>query len=282
MNPAREGTLLGRLIRGARWNWVCDDYRGALPDDLSERVMSLESSDRFHAKQGRSTSRVRFDTAWGGLSVYLKKHERLGWRERIAALVDPAGRHSPAGAEWRGLQQARSVGIPVPDAVAAGERIGPWGQVQSYLMVLELEGWLELNEALPRFARSLNAREFARIKRRLILELADVVARLHANQLFHKDLYLCHVFVDPKRAAMERPRLALIDLHRLRRHRWSAFRWRVKDLAQLLYSTMEVREINDRDRLRFWRAYRRLNPRRGELEAMLIRLKAARYLAHNS
>lgn len=274
--------LLERLLRGSRWAWCSDDYRAALPADLDATVMGLRSDDRYHAKQGRSTARVRFDSPWGDLTVYLKRHDRLPWSVRLAALVHPRGRHSPAAAELLGLERARAAGVAVPDAVAAGERIGPWGALQSYLLVAELTGCLELNVALPRLRDRLNSVAFARLKRELIAEMAGIAARLHRAGLFHKDFYLCHIFLDPALRAPAGRRLTLIDLHRLGRHRLSAFRWRWKDLGQLLYSTEGVAGIDDRDRLRFWTHYRRaVGLRRPRLERRAVLAKAARYRDHN-
>ena len=112
----------------------------------------------------------------GPLTVYLKRHFRLPWLARLAALVDPAGRHSPGAAEWSHLERARSLGVPVPEVVAAGERIGPWANLQSYLMVAELTGSLELNVALPELAAELRPLELAAFKRRLVPEMARITA----------------------------------------------------------------------------------------------------------
>jgi heptose I phosphotransferase len=170
----------------------------------------------------------------------------------------------------------------VPDVVAAGERIGPWGALQSFLMIAELEGCLPLNEALPVLRAWLPEPEFHRAKRQLVLEMAAMTAKLHAAHVFHKDLYLCHFFIKPNLTAAHGRRLTLIDLHRLREHRFTGLRWQVKDLAQLLYSTFEVREIDDHDRARFWMHYRkRLRLRGARLRALWIRAKAARYGTHN-
>jgi heptose I phosphotransferase len=277
-----HGSLLQRLTRGSRWVWLSDDYRAALPPDLGDRVMSIESSDRYHAKQGRSTARVRFDSDFGTLSVYLKRHDRLPWSSRVAALVYPTGRHTPGAAEWSHLEHARSLGVRVPDAVAAGERIGPWGTLQSFLMVAELVGQRELNEIIPELAASLPAVEFARLKRALAREMAEIAARLHNASVYHKDFYLCHFFLDLSQTSRNGHRLTLIDLHRLGRHRLSAFRWRWKDLAQLLFSTFGVAGLDDRDRLRFWSHYRRLaRLRLPRWQLRMVRLKADRYVAHN-
>jgi heptose I phosphotransferase len=199
-----HGSLWERLVRGSRWSWLDERYRGTLPPDLDDRVMTLESRDRFHAKQGRSTARVVFNTAQGPVPTYVKRHYRLSWFARLAALVQPEGRHSPGAAEWERLRRARSLGIPVPETLAAGERIGPWGALQSYLIVAELTGCQPLHEAIPALAKTLDPARFAAFKRTLIREMAWLVARLHAAGVFHQDLYLCHFYLDPQRPA-ERP-----------------------------------------------------------------------------
>ena len=135
----------------------------------------------------------------------------------------------------------------MPEVVAAGERIGPWGELQSFLMVAELTGCLPLHEAIPLLAARLDRDSFGRLKRELIGEMAEITARLHRARVFHKDLYLCHFYLD-----MGEPgsigRLALIDLHRLAEHRLTGAWWRWKDLGQLLFSTFDVAGIDDRDR----------------------------------
>ncbi|HEV3166883.1 MAG TPA: lipopolysaccharide kinase InaA family protein [Isosphaeraceae bacterium] len=279
---SHAGSLWARLVRGTRWTWFADRYRPALPADFAATVMTLKTDDRFHAKQGRSTARVRFHSPAGTLSVYLKRHYRLPWPARVAALVNPSGQHTPASAEWAHLEQARSLGLPVPETVAAGEWIGPWGALQSFLMVAELAGCEALNEVLPGLSLQLPAGQFARLKRTLAVEMAAITATLHGAGYFHKDLYLCHFFLDM--SALDRPgrKLSLIDLHRLGCHPWMTMRWRWKDLGQLLYSTLAVPQIDDRDRLRFWTHYRRLvSPRLPAWQARMIRLKAAQYRKHN-
>ncbi len=277
-----HGTLMTRLVRGTSWSWRADRHVSALPNDLDSTVMTLESTDRHHAKQGRSTARVRFDSGVDSITVYLKRHYRLPWAKRVAALFHPAGRHSPASAEWAHLERARGLGIAVPEVVAVGEWVGPWGALQSYLMVAELVGHAPLHEAMPELSRSLEPAKFASLKRALVVEMAEIAAKLHAAHAFHKDLYLCHFFLDLEADASSPRRLCLIDLHRLAVHHWSAPRWRWKDLGQLLYSTLGVEGIDDRDRLRFWMHYRRrtrmILPR---LQRRFIRGKAALYLAHN-
>jgi heptose I phosphotransferase len=146
-------------------------------------------------------------------------------------------------------------------------------------MVAELTGWLPLNEAIPELAARLDRPAFDRLKRGLAREAARIAATLHNAGVFHKDLYLCHFFIDPNDPGR---RLALIDLHRLAEHRLWPGRWRRKDLGQLLYSTEGVAGLTGRDALRFWSHYRRLaglrDPRR---LARMVARKAAGYARHN-
>jgi len=278
-----RGTLLQRLSKGVRWAWTAEAHRAHLPADLVDSVMAIESNDRHHAKQGRSTARVRFDAPDGSrLSVYLKRHETMPWSSRLLAIFSPSGRNTPATVEWSHLTRARDLGIPVPEVVAAGEWIGPWGSLRGFLMVKELAGAEELNVAIPRLYRELPREDFLRLKRGLIREMAEIAARMHSAGHFHKDLYLCHYFLDADLNLPPGSRLTLIDLHRLGEHKFTAWRWRMKDIGQLLYSTFGVEGIDDRDRLRFWNRYRNLaNLKHPRWDFRAVRLKAKRYLDHN-
>jgi heptose I phosphotransferase len=289
------GSLRDRWFRGVSWTWVNERYRDRLPEAFDVNAMAGYSMDRLHSKQGRVTARLVFHAARdrrpGGpgvgmrpLAVYLKKHSRLPWSARICALVDPAGGYSPAAAEWAHLDSAKALGIPVPDVVAAGEQIGPRAALQSFLMVAELTGCEALNELLPQLKARLDDREFAALKRRLIPEMARIIARMHSAGLFHRDLYLCHFFLDCERLRLDTRdiRIVLIDLHRLASGRFIPDWWRWKDLGQLLYSTDAVAGLNERDLLRFWRCYRRnCRIRWAAAQAALIRFRAARYRRHN-
>ena len=277
-----QGGFWTRLARGSRWTWLNPRFEGALPSGIEGSVMAIESRDRLHQKQGRSTARVVFHGPAGEVSVYLKRHYTLPWSDRLKALVNPSGAHTPGAAEFRHLARAERLGVEVPEVVAAGETIGPWGRLQSFLMVAELTGKTALNEILPEIRASLDAREFETLKRGLVKEMAEITARLHGAHVFHKDLYLCHFFLDPNTIRSEGSKLTLIDLHRLGEHRWFADRWRAKDLGQLLFSTEGLDGINRRDALRFWAHYQRLlKLDRPRTRLRMVAWKAGRYSRHN-
>jgi len=247
--------------------------------------MTATVTDNFHAKQGRSTGRWLLRAGDAQLAVYLKRHHRLSWWRGLLAAVWPDAGWSPAVREWEHLEWARAAGVPVPVAVAAGEYIGPWGRLQSFLAVEELAGMLPLHRVIPAAAAALDAATFARWKRGLVTELARLTRALHDRYRFHKDLYLCHFFVpqqDTANLPTWRGRVHLIDLHRLGHHPWTAQFWKAKDLAQLLYSS-GIAGVVHRDRLRFWRVYMGRKPRRwaSGLLRWLVLLRWRRYRNHN-
>lgn len=286
--PIRHGeTLWQRLTCGVRHVRERHDWQAFAGADWEQRIMEAAVTDRFHAKQGRSTGRWVLQTQGRRLAVYLKRHYRLPWWRGWLATLWPGFGWSPALQEWRHLQWARAQGLPVPATVAAGEFIGPWGQLQSFLAVEELTGMLPLHEAIPAAAQRLQPAEFQRWKRGLTGELARLVRHLHGRRSFHKDLYLCHFYVpremiEPSAAARDWHRkVHLIDLHRLGHHPWTWPWWQVKDLAQLLYSS-EIVGVSARDRLHFWRAYREPSGAAAEhWLRRLVLLRWRRYRNHN-
>jgi heptose I phosphotransferase len=279
-------SLWQRLARGVRRVRQRPDWARFAGADWPERIMEVAVTDRFHAKQGRSTGRWVLQAGGERLGVYLKRHYVLPrWRGLLAALWPAAG-WSPALEEWDHLEWARREGMPVPAAVAAAEYVGPWGRLRSVLAVEELTGMLPLHEAIPAAAAALPPPDFLRWKRGLVAEVARLARALHDRRRFHKDLYLCHFYVlegDTRTVPAWAGRVHLIDLHRLARHPWTWRVWQAKDLAQLLYSS-EVAGVDPRDRLRFWRLY--LGPgRRSRVGRWLRRavlFKASRYRRHNA
>jgi heptose I phosphotransferase len=279
-------TLWQRLVHGVRRLRQRPEWAAFAGADWADRILAVAVTDRFHAKEGRSTGRWILHAGTRRLGVYLKRHYRLPrWYGLLAALCPDAG-WSPAFQEWRNLEWARGEGFPVPTALAAGEFVGPWGRLQSVLAVEELTDMLPLHEAVPAAAARLDPAVFGRWKRGLVAEVARLTRALHDRRRFHKDLYLCHFYI--RAADTERVpcawsgRVHLIDLHRLGHHPWTWPHWQTKDLGQLLYSS-EVPGVAVRDRLRFWRAYLGAERRSGTAAWLrrLILFRWRLYRRHN-
>jgi tRNA A-37 threonylcarbamoyl transferase component Bud32 len=285
-------SLWRRLLLGVRrWRQRSDWPRFVGPD-WTERIMDVAITDRFHAKQGRATGRWIIagptEERARHLAVYLKRHYELPWWRGWLATLWPRRNWSPAWREWQQLESARRQGIPVPRPIAVAEYVGPWGQLRSCLAVEELAGMVSLQEAIPLAAVRQDAQSFRHWKHGLVAEMARLTRMLHDRRCFHKDLYLCHIFIaaqDTHEVPAEgwRGRLHLIDLHRLNHHSLLWRVWQTKDLAELLYASSII-GVDARDRLAFWRAYRGDGPHRPRCwwTRWFILYRWRRYRRHNA
>jgi len=293
--PRAEQSSLIELPGGASWwrrfsghtrrlrqrpDWA--QFAGA---DWADRILETRVTNDFHAKQGRSTGRLVLANADQTLAVYLKRHYRLPRWLGLLATLWPGGDWSPALRESRHLQWAQAHGLPVPRAVAAGEYLGPFGKLQSFLAIEELTGMLPLHQAIPLAGSQMDAPRFRQWKAGLARELARLTRFLHERRYFHKDLYLCHFYIpsaDTQTTPEWRGRVHMIDFHRLGHHPLTHAWWRLKDLGQLLYSSFTP-GVDLRDRLRFWRYYLEPSRRRAaRWLTKLVRLKGDRYHRHNA
>ena len=257
-------------------------WADAVGADFVETIMDWNVTDDFHSKQGRSTGRLVLNS---DLVVYLKRHWQLPWWHRLLACFHPTGNWTPAAQEWENLRSAQSIGVSVPEPLAMGQRVGPGLKLQSFLVIRELTGMLPLHQAIPLAQSIMPSASFTRWKNQLLIQVAEMATRLHTTHYYHKDLYLCHYYVKTPQAMDQSPGpLTLIDLHRLGYHRWTAWRWQNKDMAQLLFSTLGVAGLDGHDRELILQAYRG-NKRQTWLNRMfeaMVRLKARRYARHNS
>ena len=278
---------LYEVVRPVRRRVRADaDWVEALGPDWADEIMSVEALDRFHAKQGRSIA--RWDVP-GGPSVYLKRHYVLPKKMGLFAKWLPGRNWSPGMQEADRLTWVARQGIFVPRVVAAGEFLGQKATLQSFIAVEELKGMIAVHEAMPQAYRTLNAADFAKLKRGIVKEMARLTCQLHRLRAFHKDLYLCHFYVY-ENDLVNVPddwtgRIAMIDFHRLGRYKLLWMKWQAKDLAQLLYSTFDVPGITARDRVRFWKLYREGNWSGVMSPPGIVKytatVKAQRYYSHN-
>ena len=201
--------------------------------DTVEGAFAYEGGQDL-SKPGLGTRRrTRIDlTAPDGAArvLYLKRYgqERFGdrWRRFMTY-----GRSSPASVEFENIRAAQDCGVATMDAIAFGHEMGFGGLAarRSYLVVTAVPG-----DALERCAGEfLAAHAGDDGVRRLTDQLARLVAALHGAGFVHRDLYASHVFLHESSDGLS---LYLIDLARMFAPRRRAFRWRVKDLAQLKYS----------------------------------------------
>ena len=258
--------------------WIAPAFRAAWPADpraTFEAMLQLEPTGDFHEKQGRSTGRYLFPGPDGPTPVYVKKYRRLPLVQRLFGRL----RHFPGPLELAQMERVAALGIAVPEPVAAGAD-RRHSTCRSFLAIRELTGFVPLHLALPPLLAQASTVELRAQRKALARRIAEIARRLHAANLYHRDLYLCHFFVRFDEQAADGFELALIDFTRLLRS--SRRRWLVKDLAQLLFSA-DLRCLSRTDKLRCAKAYFGLK----QLDAPAKRLlrevmhKAERYRRHN-
>src|SRR5947207_3803 len=135
-----------------------------------------------------------------------------------------AGSKNAAEDEVRGIELLNSKKIPTVPLVG-------WGKLadgRSFVISEDLKDFRAADKAIQ------SGLPFDR----LIEPTADMAAKLHSSGLHHRDLYLCHFFVNAEHEKIE---LRLIDAARVRPlPRWMKKRWIVKDLAQFWYSATQI------------------------------------------
>jgi heptose I phosphotransferase len=191
--------------------------------------------------------------------VYVKRYAGTPLREQWDRMRCGCGRHSRACWEFVQSQRLAEAHINVPAAVGFVEEMRGVFERRSAVLLECVAGdgfdrvWTRLCEQDAPLTRGIARHD-------LTVRLARFVAAFHGTGFCHRDLYLCHVFVDLDPRAMRPPQFTLIDLARTRRPGWRRLRWIIKDLSQLDASARQV-GATPADRCRFLRAY--LNLQRG-------------------
>ena len=153
---------------------------------------------------------------------------------------------TPAEREVAGIELLQEAGIPTVPLVG-------WGVLadrRSFVIVEDLAGYRPGDKLLEAGGATFG---------QVLTPTADLAARLHSSGLHHRDLYLCHFFINTNHSAGDGPDLRLIDCARVKRlpSFLTRYRWVVKDLSQFWYSTLKHPEITDDQRDAWLRRYAR-------------------------
>ncbi len=198
--------------------------------------------------------RIRIETDEGQPDLYLKRFHKPPLKEQLRRMREFKFKRSSAEREVYFARKLLQVGIPTFTPVAWGRRMSGYWEQASAAITAELPGtsleklvahWRDYPADAPRGTD----------RHDIIRQLALVTARLHRSGYFHRDYYLCHIFLE--RNADGRAVLSLIDLGRMIRSTWLQKRWTIKDLAALHYSA-PAGLVGRADRLRFLYHYAKL------------------------
>jgi len=189
-----------------------------------------EDLTKPNLRHRRRTRLVLTDSEGRSHTLFLKRYDSQGTWAWLRRILSGHGAAGPARTEFLNIQAVRAAGVPTMQEVICGEQTECCGIGRSYLLVTAAPG-----DALSRCGQEFlkRAKDRPQGLADFTRRLAGLVRSLHRAGLVHRDLYASHVFLDDSTGRAD---LCLIDLARVFRPRWRAFRWRVKDLAQLKYS----------------------------------------------
>ncbi|MCK6456298.1 MAG: lipopolysaccharide kinase InaA family protein [Phycisphaerae bacterium] len=233
-------------------------WRDPSSEPLLESLGMRDAAELFRARNGspldkpgldahRRRERIEVDLNGRRETVFLKRWLSPPLAAQLRRIAGGAPWRATARIEWRAARRLAMVGIDVPRVLlVASEMLGPW-ECRSALLMREAAG-TSLEQWVPQHWNGLS-----RAKRNAVIAQVAAVARImHRAGLFHRDLYLSHLFVTVDDAGL--PRVSLIDLGRVLDSPLRRERWRIKDLAALHYSAPSEL-VGRTDRFRFLRAY---------------------------
>ena len=217
-------------------------------------IMQLEG-EGFREAPGRKT--VRFSSH--NQRYFLKTHTGVGWQEIIKNLVYFRLPVLGAMNEWHGAHHLQRLGIDTLSIAGYGSASGNPAKRQSFIITDEITHAQSLEEFCGPWQQHPPYRAGdVRFKRWLIRRLAETARRLHKSGANHRDFYLCHFLLQPGyengQLTGSASQLFVIDLHRMQLRRQTPKRWKIKDVAGLHYSSMDL-GLTQRDRLRFMKIY---------------------------
>lgn len=203
--------------------------------------------------------RWRWEPTGDTLPLYVKRYLGTPWRAQWDRVYRQVRRRSRAWWEFAQSQRLNEQSIAAVRAVAAVESMRGCWERRSAVVFAEAPG-----DAFDRIWPAACARGAAvtrgRARHAVLRKLARFISAFHGTGMCHRDLYLCHIFVELDEAAHRPPRFTLLDLARVHRPRMRRMRWILKDLSQVDTSARQI-GLTRADRLRLLIAYLGVEPR---------------------
>ena len=214
-----------------------------------DTIMALQG-EVFREQDGRRTLYFQ----WQQQGCFAKLHHGVGWREILKNWLQGKRPIVSAQNEWRAIQRCHRQGIPTMDLVAYGVQGRNPASRKSFLITRALTPVVSLADYCAHWKTQAPPSAH---RRALIIQVAHLARQFHDARMNHRDFYLCHFLLDKDKSHGHHFVLYLIDLHRALIHTSAVpKRWLVKDLAGLLFSSMDM-GFTQRDWLRFVKAYER-------------------------
>ena len=204
--------------------------------DTADLLWQAETESIKEILKERGTGRLFLnqDQSVPPLECYLKRYRPVPIKEKLKNWICGKRAYFDAFHEWKAILAFHKYELPtmVPIAVAKHGH-------NSCLLTLGITDYIRASELLP----SLCSTQHGNLRRTIVKKIAKLAGTMHRMGLAHQDFYLVHLFIREN----ENYKPYIIDLQRVIMQRRLAMRWRVKDLAQLLFSAAPVITKQDID-----------------------------------
>jgi len=221
------------------------------PKTKFDDLMSIQG-EVYREAPGRRT--VKFNS--GEKAYFIKTHTGVGWQEILKNLLYLRAPVVGALNEWHGVHRLTDLEIDTMTVSGYGIRGKNPAKRRSFIVTEALPTSISLEDYTQPWKKSPpTSKAGIQFKRRVIQKIAEITRTMHENGANHRDYYLCHFLLEFPNNDLDRLRLFLIDLHRMQLRRVTPLRWKVKDIAGLYFSSLDI-GLNQRDLYRFMIAYR--------------------------
>lgn len=184
----------------------------------------------------------------GAETIYLKRYLLNSAKQIAQALF----RTHKACKSWRIARILQKKGMLTPQPVALLSRRTHGIPRELVLLTEGIPSGLSLRQYVRQWLEAQPQRERVALKRHLIRRVAEFLAELHLNGVYHGDLTANNMFIEPLEHDV---RVYLIDLDSVRSTRWISRRRRLKNLDELGRNFLELRLFSTTDRVRFLACY---------------------------
>jgi tRNA A-37 threonylcarbamoyl transferase component Bud32 len=245
-NNRRFRRLRARNVIG---HAVCDLDGRLLDALLADPDGPFQDPQMALLKNSRSTAVAELEVEMAGKTrrMIYKRFHVTAWSDPWAASLRP----TPALRSWQAGHGLRQRFLPTPRPLIVLHRVRRGLLHEGYLLVEKIEPACDLRQFLN--APRVEEGRRGQLLRTAIVELARVIREMHRRRISHRDLKAANVLVQMD--GDHRPRIWLIDLVGVSRHRRLPRRRRVQNLARLNASFLQDPKITRTDRLRFLRTY---------------------------
>ncbi len=214
--------------------------------DVFAEAFALEG-EIFRKVKSRRTFRFEL----GGHGYFAKIHHGVGWREIFKNLLQFKLPVLGADNEYLALRRLAAIGVDSMTPAAYAARGANPARFESFLITEELTDTVSLEDYCRNWA--VNPPSFSE-KNALLSKVARMTSLMHRAGINHRDCYICHFLLKRDSIGGGEYKLHIIDLHRAQLRHKVPYRYRVKDVAGLYFSAMEL-GLTRRDLLRFIREY---------------------------